>query len=102
MDGKIIFKSLGEKEIAKIAGIQMQRISNRLQKNKFSLEIGDKVNEWISNKGYDPAYGARPIKRIIQQEIETPLAKLILKNESQEKKKIKIEICKEELIIKLT
>ena len=101
LDGKIIFKSLGEKEMTKIAGIQMQRISNRLEKNKFSLEIGDKVNAWISKKGYDPAYGARPIKRIIQQEIETPLAKLILKNEFQEKNRIKIEICNEELIVKL-
>jgi len=101
LDGKIIFKSLGEKEMTKIAGIQMQRISNRLKKNKFSLEIGDKVNAWISKKGYDPAYGARPIKRIIQQEIETPLAKLILKNEFQEKNRIKIEICNEELIVKL-
>ena len=79
----------------------MQRISNRLEKNKFSLEIGDKVNAWISKKGYDPAYGARPIKRIIQQEIETPLAKLILKNEFQEKNRIQIEICNEELIVKL-
>ena len=101
LDGKIIFKSLGEKEMTKIAGIQMQRISNRLEKNKFSLEIGDKVNAWISKKGYDPAYGARPIKRIIQQEIETPLAKLILKNEFQENNRIKIEICNEELIVKL-
>ncbi len=101
LDGKIIFKSLGEQEMTEIAGIQMQRISNRLEKNKFSLEIGDKVNKWISKKGYEPAYGARPIKRIIQQEIETPLAKLILKNEFQEKNRIKIEICNEELIVKL-
>ncbi len=100
LDGKIIFKSLGEKEMTKIAEIQMKRISNRLEKNKFSLEIGDKVNAWISKKGYDPAYGARPIKRIIQQEIETPLAKLILKNDFQEKNRIKIEIHNEELIVK--
>lgn len=101
LDGKIIFKSLEEEEMTEIAGIQMQRISTRLEKNKFSLQIGEKVNAWISKKGYDPAYGARPIKRIIQQEVETPLAKLILKNEFKEKKKIMIEISNDELMLKL-
>ncbi len=101
LDGQIFFKRLCEEDITKIAAIQMKRISNRLEKNRLYLEESEEINKWICNKGFDLVYGARPIKRIIQQEIETPIAKLMLKSKFQENKKIKIEILNNKLVFNL-
>ncbi|MCY1247496.1 Chaperone protein ClpB [compost metagenome] len=61
-----------------IVDIQMKRLQALLHDRKITLELEDDAREWLANKGYDPAYGARPLKRVIQKEVQDPLAERIL------------------------
>jgi ATP-dependent Clp protease ATP-binding subunit ClpB len=78
IDEIVVFHALSEKNIEAIAGIQLKGLQTRLAKMDISLELTPDALAAIANVGYDPVYGARPLKRAIQQEIENPLAKEIL------------------------
>ncbi|HEV2041514.1 MAG TPA: AAA family ATPase, partial [Casimicrobiaceae bacterium] len=78
IDEIVVFHALSEKNIEAIAGIQLKGLQSRLAKMDISLELTPDALAAIANVGYDPVYGARPLKRAIQQEIENPLAKEIL------------------------
>ena len=80
IDDLIIFHALGRKQMGDIARIQLKRVENLLSDQKISVEITPAACEKIVEIGYDPTYGARPIKRAIQREIENPLATKILEN----------------------
>lgn len=58
--------------------LQVNRLRQRLMERKLGLSISDNATDWLANAGYDPVYGARPLKRAIQRELETPIAKAIL------------------------
>ena len=73
-----MFHSLDRANIQSIARIQLQRLHDRLAKLEMQLDVSDAALEQIGKVGYDPVFGARPLKRAIQQEIENPVAKLIL------------------------
>ena len=78
IDEIIVFNSLGPEEIKKIVDIQMGLLSKRLENNKITLEMTDRAKEFVANTGFDPVYGARPLKRTIQHLIQDPLAMKIL------------------------
>jgi ATP-dependent Clp protease ATP-binding subunit ClpB len=78
IDEIVVFHALSEKDIESIAGIQLKGLQARLAKMDISLELTPDALAAIANVGFDPVYGARPLKRAIQQEIENPLAKEIL------------------------
>jgi ATP-dependent Clp protease ATP-binding subunit ClpB len=78
IDEIVVFHALSEKNIEAIAGIQLKGLQSRLAKMDIALELTPDALAAIANVGYDPVYGARPLKRAIQQEIENPLAKEIL------------------------
>ncbi|WP_206952333.1 ATP-dependent chaperone ClpB [Trinickia acidisoli] len=78
IDEVVVFHSLDRSNIESIAKIQLQRLHERLAKLEMQLVISDAALEQIAKVGYDPLFGARPLKRAIQQEIENPVAKLIL------------------------
>ncbi|RZO50406.1 MAG: ATP-dependent chaperone ClpB [Prochlorococcus sp. MED-G132] len=78
LDETIIFHSLRREELRQIVVLQVNRLRERLGDHKLGLEISDKAADWLANAGYDPVYGARPLKRAIQRELETPIAKSIL------------------------
>ena len=78
LDETIIFHSLRREELRQIVALQVNRLRERLGDRKLGLEISDKAADWLANAGYDPVYGARPLKRAIQRELETPIAKSIL------------------------
>jgi ATP-dependent Clp protease ATP-binding subunit ClpB len=80
IDDLIIFHALGRKQMGDIARIQLKRVENLLADQKISVEITPAACEKLVEIGYDPMYGARPIKRAIQREIENPLATKILEN----------------------
>ena len=61
-----------------IVDIQLQRLERLLKDRNMTVELDDAAREWLAEKGYDPAYGARPLKRVIQKELQDPLARLIL------------------------
>jgi len=78
IDEVVVFHALDEKNIASIARIQLQALENRLAQMEMGLEISEAALAEIAKAGFDPLYGARPLKRAIQSELENPLAKEIL------------------------
>ena len=78
IDEIIIFQSLTADDILKIVGIQVDTLGRRLADKNIELILSDGSKTLIANKGYDPVYGARPLKRVIQQLIENPLSLEIL------------------------
>ncbi len=81
IDELVVFHPLGEQHIVSIAKIQLNHLNRRMEEKGYELHITDDALQLLSRNGYDPVYGARPLKRAIQQEIENPLAQKILSGE---------------------
>ncbi len=81
IDDSVVFRPLGKKEIRKIATIQLKQLNKRLKDNELSIDFSDAALDLLGEEGFDPVFGARPLKRAIQSEIENPLAQLILSGE---------------------
>ena len=62
----------------RIVDLQLQRLQARLHEKRITLELTPEAKAWLAERGYDPAFGARPLRRVIQREVETPLARMIL------------------------
>jgi len=97
IDDTIIFHSLRRDELRLIVAIQVERLRQRLSQRKLDLNISDEATDWLANAGYDPVYGARPLKRAIQRELETPIAKAILAGAYEEGSSVQIEVKEERL-----
>jgi ATP-dependent Clp protease ATP-binding subunit ClpB len=97
IDETIIFDRLTDKEITSIVDIQLKRLLKRLDQQNIRLELTDKAKKFLAKEGYDPAYGARPLKRVIQQQILNPLSVAILDGEFGEGDKITAEVEKDHL-----
>ena len=78
LDEILLFHRLTRAQMSGIVEIQLQRLDALLAERKISLELDDKAREWLAESGYDPVYGARPLKRVIQRELQNPLAEMIL------------------------
>jgi ATP-dependent Clp protease ATP-binding subunit ClpB len=78
VDEIILFHRLQKNQMGSIVDIQMVRLQKLLDERKLVLELDPSAREWLAQKGYDPAYGARPLKRVIQKNVQDPLAELIL------------------------
>ena len=91
IDEVVVFHALGDDHVKSIAAIQLQYLKDRLAQLEMKVEITDAALEEISKEGFDPVYGARPLKRAIQSEIENPLAKEILAGHFMAKDTIKID-----------
>ena len=83
LDEIVVFRSLDKSQIRKIARIQVAYLERRLAERQLKLEIADKALDLLGNVGFDPVYGARPLKRAIQQQLENPLAREILEGRFQ-------------------
>ena len=79
IDEIIMFNRLGREQIGRIVDIEVEKLIKRLNARKFDIEITDKAKTILADEGYDPAFGARPLKRTVQNLIQNPLAKEILK-----------------------
>ena len=91
IDEIVVFHALDEKHIKDIAKIQLRYLEQRLAKLEIGLEVGDSALAQLAKAGFDPVYGARPLKRAIQQGIENPLAKQILEGKFAAKDAIRVE-----------
>jgi ATP-dependent Clp protease ATP-binding subunit ClpB len=78
LDEMVVFQRLERPDIARIVDIQMERFTRRLARRELSLELSDSAKASLAEAGFDPQYGARPLKRAIQRYLEDPLAKLVL------------------------
>jgi ATP-dependent Clp protease ATP-binding subunit ClpB len=92
IDEIVVFHALDQKNIGAIARIQLRQLEQRLEKMDMALEVSDEALQKIAEAGYDPVYGARPLKRAIQQQIENPLSKLILSGEFGVKDTIALDV----------
>ena len=90
VDETILFHRLHRSEMGAIVDIQMRRLDKLLPERKITLELEPSARDWLSEKGYDPAYGARPLKRVIQREVQDPLAERILLGEIKDEDSVKI------------
>ena len=90
IDEIIVFHALGEAQIAAIAKIQLRRLEKRLAAMEIGLSVSDEALAEIAKAGFDPVYGARPLKRAIQQELENPLSKALLEGKFAAKDTIKV------------
>ncbi|WP_319824964.1 ATP-dependent chaperone ClpB [Thalassovita sp.] len=78
LDEIIIFDRLGRKDMSGIVDIQLARLAKRLAGRKIALELDEDARKWLADEGYDPVFGARPLKRVIQRALQDPLAELLL------------------------
>lgn len=92
IDEIIIFHPLSAKDITSIVDIQMRYVTERLSRQHIGLEITDEAKKLLADRGYDPTYGARPLKRVIQTSVLDPIAQIIVKGEAEEGAAIKVEV----------
>ncbi|HYJ06460.1 MAG TPA: AAA family ATPase, partial [Chthoniobacterales bacterium] len=92
IDDIIIFDRLSEEELKKIVEIQLKRLVRRLEDRKIRLELSDTAKAFVAREGYDPVYGARPLKRAIQKHILDPLSLEILEGKIREGQTIKVDV----------
>ncbi|MCE8521575.1 ATP-dependent chaperone ClpB [Ruegeria pomeroyi] len=99
LDETIIFDRLKRADMDGIVSIQMGRLAKRLAQRKIVLELDDAARNWLADAGYDPVYGARPLKRVIQRDLQNPLAEKLLAGEVKDGETIPITAGEEGLII---
>ncbi len=100
IDEIIIFHSLTKIQLREIVKLQVQFLERRLEDHKMSLKFSAPALDWLAQMGYDPVYGARPLKRAIQKELETPIAKQILRGELKDRDTIFVDVENERLVFK--
>ncbi len=100
VDEIIIFHNLTQEEIQKIVVIQVAHLASRLAEKNINIVLEDATSAYIAQKGYDPVYGARPLKRLIQRQIENPLSMAILEGKIEEGDHISIAMENDEIVLK--
>jgi ATP-dependent Clp protease ATP-binding subunit ClpB len=98
IDEIILFHRLKRKDMDRIVDIQMERLQKLLDERKITLMLDAKARDWLADKGYDPAYGARPLKRVIQRSVQDPLAELLLSGRIKDNEKVKITTGRDGLV----
>ena len=98
VDDIVVFHPLGTEQIRAIVEIQLGYLKRRLLERDMALELDEKARDLIGEAGFDPVYGARPLKRAIQQQIENPLAQRILRNELRPGDRIRVSVRGSELV----
>jgi ATP-dependent Clp protease ATP-binding subunit ClpB len=101
IDDIVLFKPLQRNEIFKIIDLQIKEIEKRLQDREISVEVTDNAKELVLQKSYSIQYGARPVKRFLQKELETRISRLIIKGELKDGDNIVIDTIDEELEVKI-
>jgi ATP-dependent Clp protease ATP-binding subunit ClpB len=102
VDDIVVFHALSREQLKQIVNIQLGRLRQRLTERKIEIELTDAAQEHFANAGYDPVYGARPLKRLLQKEIETTLGRKILSGEVPDGSRVVLDYDGQELIIRAT
>lgn len=98
IDETIIFQPLAQEQIKQIVDLLMKDVQKRLADRKVTVEITEKAREWLAKEGFDPAFGARPLRRAIQRQVENPLSKRILSGEFVEGDSVVVDVGEEGLV----
>jgi ATP-dependent Clp protease ATP-binding subunit ClpB len=92
IDEIVFFKRLGRGEIDRIVGVQLKRLEKILADRRITIAVTDDAMHWLAERGYDPVYGARPLKRVIQKELQDPLARRILEGRIKDGDAVKVTV----------
>ena len=92
LDDTIIFEALSKEDLGRIVGIQLARMQERLASHRLTLTVTDAARSWLADEGYDPAYGARPLRRLVQREIGDRLARMILGGEVLDGQEVVVDV----------
>ncbi len=98
IDEIILFHRLKREQMGRIVEIQLTSLQKLLEDRKITLTLDAKARDWLAEKGYDPAYGARPLKRVIQKSVQDPLAELILSGKIKDGEKVAVSAGKDGLV----
>jgi ATP-dependent Clp protease ATP-binding subunit ClpB len=90
LDDIVVFDSLTTEDLARIVDIQVNALANRLSSRRLSLEVTDSAREWLALNGYDPLYGARPLRRLVQTAIGDALAKALIAGDIRDGQTVKV------------
>ncbi|MDC0944518.1 ATP-dependent chaperone ClpB [Candidatus Pelagibacter sp.] len=99
LDDIIVFDRLNNEQVEKITSLQIDQLTKVLLEQKIELEVSESAIQWIAKSGFDPIYGARPIKRAIQKEISNPIANFILENNNEELNKVFVDYKDNKLMV---
>ena len=92
LDDTLVFDPLTKEELARIVDIQLAKMQDRLASHRLSLSVTDEARTWLADEGYDPAYGARPLRRLVQREIGDELARMILAGEVLDGQEVVVDV----------
>ena len=101
IDEIIIFQPLTEEQIREIVDLMMKEVQARIEDRKITVVLTEEAKSWLAGEGFDPNFGARPLKRTIQREVETPLSRKILLGEFEEGDKVKVDLSPEGLVFSI-
>jgi ATP-dependent Clp protease ATP-binding subunit ClpB len=101
LDEILLFERLKPEHMGAIVDIQMRRLQGWLSDRNITIELDDKARKWLGDKGYDPAFGARPLKRVIQKNLQDELARQVLAGKIMDGAKIKVSVLKDKLELKI-
>jgi ATP-dependent Clp protease ATP-binding subunit ClpB len=97
VDEVVVFRALTEAELEKIVEIQLEGLQRRLAERRITLEVAKEAKAYLARAGYDPVFGARPLKRVIQRDVETPIARLIVSGKLRDGGAVQVEVAADAL-----
>jgi ATP-dependent Clp protease ATP-binding subunit ClpB len=92
LDDVVVFDALGTDELSHIVGLQVDRLADRLRERRLKLDVTPAAREWLALQGYDPAYGARPLRRLVQREIGDRLARALLSGDVRDGDLVTVDV----------
>ena len=101
IDDTVLFKPLSLEEITEIVDLLLAGLNKRLEDRKVTIDFTPSAKKWIGEKGYDPTYGARPLKRFLQKQVETQLARALVAGEVKERSMVTFSVKDETLVMKI-
>jgi ATP-dependent Clp protease ATP-binding subunit ClpB len=101
IDDVVLFKPLSLEEITSIVDLLLTSLNKRLTDRKVSIEFTNAAKQWIGEKGYDPTYGARPLKRFLQKQVETQLARALVAGDVVDGSTVSFSVKDDQLIMKI-
>ena len=100
IDEIVRFRPLSEEDLAIIVGIQLGRLRSRLAERRLSLVVTPEAEQWLVRAGYDPDYGARPLRRVLQRAIEDPLALALLEGRYLEGATVTVDVDDDKIVLR--
>lgn len=92
LDDTVVFEPLSREELARIVDLQVDALAKRLEARRIRLHVTDAARAWLADKGYDPAFGARPLRRLVQTEVGDTLARALLAGEVRDGQEVTVDV----------